>query len=121
MRGREEIGRPMSAIHIRHPHSKSLAEAKQAAEKVARQLKRDFELDYAWNANVLRFKRPGVDGELHVSVKEIRLDARLGFLLSFLAPRIEAEAKATLVRVLGAPAKHAARVQAATKKKTTRD
>jgi putative polyhydroxyalkanoate system protein len=105
----------MSEIHIRHAHSKLLAEAKQAAEKVARQLKKDFQLDYVWDANVLRFKRSGVDGELHVTAKEIRLDARLGFRFSFLAPRIEAEARASLDRVLGA-AKHTAKVHPAKKK-----
>jgi putative polyhydroxyalkanoate system protein len=110
----------MSEIHIRHAHAKSLAEAKQAAEKVARQLKKDFQLDYAWDSNVLRFKRSGVDGELHVTAKEIRLNARLGFLLSFLAPRIEAEARASLDRVLGAPVKHAKRIHDPARKRTGR-
>jgi len=98
----------MSEIRIRRAHSKSLEEARRAAEKMARRLRRDFDLDYAWDGHVLRFERSGVDGALHVTAKEIRLEAKLGFLLAFLKPRIEAEAEEELDRLLGAPAKAAA-------------
>ena len=97
----------MSDIRIRRPHSKPLEEARKAAEKMAKQLRKEFELDYAWDGNVLRFERSGVDGELHVTPKEVRLEAKLGFLLAFLKPRIEAEVEAQLDKHLGAPAKAA--------------
>ena len=93
----------MSDIRIRRAHSKPLAEARKDAEKVARQLQQDFDLAYEWDGHVLRFERTGVDGELHVTAREIRLDARLGFLLAFLKPRIEAEVETILDRLLGAP------------------
>jgi len=95
----------MSDIRIRRAHAKPIAEARKDAEKVAKQLQKDFDLAYAWDGQVLRFERTGVDGELHVTAREIRLDARLGFLLAFLKPRIEAEAGTILDRVLGAPDK----------------
>jgi putative polyhydroxyalkanoate system protein len=95
----------MSDIRIRRVHSKPLAEARKDAERMARQLKKDFELDYGWDGHVLRFERTGVEGELHVTTKEIRLDARLGFLLAFLKPRIEAEVETILDRLLGVPEK----------------
>jgi putative polyhydroxyalkanoate system protein len=95
----------MSDIRIRRAHSKPLDEAKKAAEKMAKQLKRDFDLDYAWDGQVLRFERSGVDGTLHVTAKEIRLEAKLGFLLAFLKPRIEAEVESQLDQLLAAPAK----------------
>ncbi len=98
----------MSDIRIRRAHSKPLEEARKAAEKMAKQLRKDFELDYAWDGNVLRFERTGIDGELHVTTREVRLEAKLGFLLAFLKPRIEAEVEAQLDKVLGAPAKAAA-------------
>ena len=97
----------MSDIRIRRAHSKPLEEARKAAEKVAKQLRKDFELDYAWDGNVLRFERTGIDGELHVTTREVRLEAKLGFLLAFLKPCIEAEVEAQLDKVLGAPAKAA--------------
>jgi putative polyhydroxyalkanoate system protein len=101
----------MSSIHIRRTHTKPLAEARKDAEKMAKQLKRDFELDYEWDGHVLRFERTGVEGELHVTAREIRLDARLGFLLAFLKPRIEAEVHAILDRLLGHPGRAAAPVK----------
>jgi putative polyhydroxyalkanoate system protein len=98
----------MSEIRIRRTHSKSLDEARKVAEKMAKQLRKDFDLDYAWDGQVLRFERSGVDGELHVTAKEVRLEAKLGFLLAFLKPRIEAEVESQLDRLLAAPAKAAA-------------
>jgi putative polyhydroxyalkanoate system protein len=98
----------MSEIRIRRGHSKSLEDARQAAEKMAKRLRKDFDLDYAWDGHVLRFERSGVDGELHVTTKEVRLEARLGFLLAFLKPRIEAEVEDQLDKLLGTPAKAAA-------------
>jgi putative polyhydroxyalkanoate system protein len=95
----------MSDIRIRRPHSKPLDEARKAAEKMAKQLRKDFDLDYAWDGNVLRFERSGVDGELHVTTKEVRLEAKLGFLLTFLKPRIEAEVESQLDKLLSAPLK----------------
>ncbi len=93
----------MSEIRLRRPHAKPLATARAAAEKVAQRLGEDFGLDYEWAGPVLRFRRPGVAGELHVTAEEIRLEARLGLLLAFLKPRIEAEVERTLDRLLGGP------------------
>jgi putative polyhydroxyalkanoate system protein len=98
----------MSDIRIRRSHAKPLDEARKAAEKMAKQLRKDFELDYAWDGNVLRFERSGVDGELHVTAREVRLEAKLGFLLAFLKPRIEAEVEAQLDKLLSAAPKAAA-------------
>ena len=95
----------MSDIRIRRSHSKPLDEARKAAEKMAKQLSKDFDLEYAWDGNVLRFERSGVDGELHVTTREVRLEAKLGFLLAFLKPRIEAEVESQLDKLLTAPAK----------------
>ncbi len=95
----------MSEIRIRRPHSKPLDEARKAAEKIAKQLKKAFDLAYAWDGPVLRFVRAGVEGELLVTPKEVRLQAKLGFLLSFLKPRIEAEVEEQLDKLLGPPAK----------------
>jgi len=79
----------MSDIDIRRKHSLTPAKAREAAEKVARQLKREFALQYRWEGTSLHFERAGVDGRLTVDAGEVRLRARLGFLLGFLKPQIE--------------------------------
>lgn len=93
----------MSEISIRRRHALPLAEARKAAEKVARQLEKDFDLNYEWQGHVLHFSRSGVEGTLHVSGEDVRIDARLGLLLGFLKARIEAEVEENLDALFGKP------------------
>jgi putative polyhydroxyalkanoate system protein len=79
----------MSDIDIRRKHALPLAQAREAAERVAKQLKRDFALQYRWEGASLHFERAGVDGKLTVSPNDVHLRARLGLLLGFLKPQIE--------------------------------
>jgi putative polyhydroxyalkanoate system protein len=95
----------MSEIKVRRAHTLALEAARKAAEKVAAQLKEDFDLEYAWKRNALHFGRSGVEGELHVTERDVRLEAKLGFLLAFLKPRIEREIDQQFDKYFGAPAK----------------
>ncbi len=81
----------MSDVSIRRTHGMTLRKAKLAAEKIANHLEEEFELAWEWEGNRLNFKRSGVSGHLEVSRHYIEVVARLGFLLAFLKPRIEAE------------------------------
>lgn len=104
----------MSEIKIRRAHALPLAQARAAAEKIAARLRKDFDLEYAWDGNALKFQRTGVEGSLHVGAHEIRIDARLGLLVGFLRSRIEAEIEESLDKLLAAPAKPAAKAPAKT-------
>jgi putative polyhydroxyalkanoate system protein len=79
----------MATIAIAKKHHLSHAQAKDAAQKIADDLARRFDLECAWNGDRIKFERPGVSGELHVGKTEVRLDCQLGFLLSMLKPTIE--------------------------------
>ena len=81
----------MSDIRIRREHGKTHTEARASAEHMASELKDEFDLDYAWDGDVMKFERPGVSGKLSVDRKEVSLDIRLGFLLFALKPSIERE------------------------------
>lgn len=81
----------MSDILIRRSHTLNAKAARQAAEKIARQLDEEFDLAYEWDDNVMHFKRSGVSGELVVEKKEVHIRVRLGFLLMAIRPRVEAE------------------------------
>ncbi|MDA0188903.1 MAG: polyhydroxyalkanoic acid system family protein [Proteobacteria bacterium] len=81
----------MSDIVISRQHEKSLADARQAAERLAVKLKGKFDLAYAWEGDTLRFTRPGVSGELMLQEKEATLRIRLGFLLNAVRPAVERE------------------------------
>ena len=81
------------SINIRYPHDKPQEEARKLAEKVAEELSREFSMTYHWEGDILHFERTGVSGQLSVVPGEVVVEAKLGFLLSALKPRIESEVK----------------------------
>lgn len=81
----------MSDITIHRKHGKTPADARASAEHMAAELKEEFDLNSAWDGDVLRFKRSGLSGELTLAGQEVALHIHLGFLLSALKPTIERE------------------------------
>ena len=79
----------MSKITIRRRHGLDHKKAKSAAEKIARDLKSRFDLEYAWDGDHIAFERPGLTGTLQVGKTDLRLDVELSFLLSALKGPIE--------------------------------
>jgi putative polyhydroxyalkanoate system protein len=81
----------MARMSIAKKHRLPLKKAKEAAQKVADDLKARFDLTYAWRGNAIEFHRPGLSGKMHVGKDEVRLDCELGMLLSLLRPKLESE------------------------------
>jgi putative polyhydroxyalkanoate system protein len=81
----------MAVIAIAKKHHLSHKKAREAAEKVAKDLNARFDLEYAWKGDDIEFRRPGLSGALHVAKDSVRLDCKLGFMLSLLTPTIEVE------------------------------
>ena len=79
----------MARIAIEKDHSLPHKKAKEAAEKVAIDLKNKFELDYRWKGDSIEFARPGLEGTLLVGKESVRLVCELGLMLSLLKPTIE--------------------------------
>ena len=69
----------------------SREEAQRAADELAGDLSRKFEIHYGWEGDHIHFERPGVHGTITVRENEIRIKAVLGLMLMFLKPRIEDE------------------------------
>ena len=90
----------MPAISIARKHALSHKKAKDVADKIAKDLKKRFELDYAWHGDHVDFERPGVSGRMHVSKDRIALDVQLGLLLTPLKPAIEREIHAMLDKLV---------------------
>ena len=91
----------MATISITRKHTLSLKKAKAAAEKIAKDLDKRFELAYEWNGDRIEFERSGVSGHLTVSKDRIALEASLGWLLTPLKPTFEREINAQLDKLLG--------------------
>lgn len=81
----------MSEIDIHAFHKMSHEDAQQAADDLASDLARKFDIDYGWDEDVIHFERPGVSGSIVVNGKKIHITAHLGFLLMMLKTRIEDE------------------------------
>jgi len=95
----------MPSISISRPHTLSHKKALDAAERIARDLKQRFDLDYAWDGDELAFKRSGVTGSMRVGKDRVALDVQLGFLLSPLKPAIEREIHAQFDKLFATPRK----------------
>lgn len=91
----------MATISIGKKHHLSHKKAKGVAEKIAKDLNKRFDLDYAWEGDHVEFERPGLSGRMHVGKEEIRLDVRLGLLLSMMRPALEKEIHAQLDKLIG--------------------
>ncbi|WP_166263451.1 polyhydroxyalkanoic acid system family protein [Marinobacter caseinilyticus] len=91
----------MSAIDVRRTHSLDHEHAREAAESLAQDLSREFDVNYQWEGDVMRFKRSGVKGHLTVSPGDIRVYLELGMLLRPFKSRIEKEIHSQLDGLTG--------------------
>lgn len=91
----------MSEIRIRRTHGVPHKHAREQAEKMANKLAKDFDLEWEWHGDVLKFHRDGVQGQVAVDDNDVEIRAKLGFLLSFLKPRIESEIEESLDKLFG--------------------
>lgn len=91
----------MPAISIKRRHKLDHKKAKAAAEKIARDLNKRFDLAYEWDGDQIEFERPGLSGSLHVGKTVVRLDVELSFLLFALKRPIEQEINKQLDALFG--------------------
>ena len=81
----------MASISVSKRHQLTHKQAKRVAEKLASDLEERFGLAWRWDGDHVRFERPGVNGSMLVGASDIRLDVKLGLLLTPLKSSIERE------------------------------
>ncbi|HET7547583.1 MAG TPA: polyhydroxyalkanoic acid system family protein [Usitatibacter sp.] len=79
----------MADIDVHRVHGLGLAAARRAAEQMAADLGRKFDVRASWQGDTLRFERPGASGFVTLGEKDLRLSLSLGFLLKAMKPSIE--------------------------------
>jgi len=99
----------MSDIRVIRSHSLPLAKAKALLQKTADRLVAEYNLVSEWHGNTLRFHRLGVEGRMHVTDSEIRLDVTLGLLLKPLKGQLIGRIERDLDKVLTREARTEAR------------
>ncbi|MFL1405628.1 polyhydroxyalkanoic acid system family protein [Marinobacter sp. M1N3S26] len=90
----------MSAIDVRRSHSMDQEHAREAAESLARDLSRKFDVQYEWDGDLLRFHRSGVKGHLDISPSELHVHLELGIMLRPFKGRVEEEIHNELDRII---------------------
>jgi putative polyhydroxyalkanoate system protein len=91
----------MPSIDIARKHDRTAAQARKAVEKVARQIAKKFDLEYAWKGSVLHFERAGVHGSITVEDGLVHVRAHLSFLLLAIRGAVEAEIHRVLDKEFG--------------------
>jgi putative polyhydroxyalkanoate system protein len=79
----------MPNIHLKHRHSLSKNETRKRVDAVARDLKKEYKMEYAWEGDSVRFKRSGASGLLALGEDFVEVDIKLGMLLAPLKGKIE--------------------------------
>jgi putative polyhydroxyalkanoate system protein len=93
----------MADIDIRRSHGLGLAAARSAADRMVEHLGSRFGLKGDWQGDVLHFQRPGVNGTLAVTGKDLALSVSLGFLLKAMRGSIEGAIHEELDRLFASP------------------
>ncbi|OZC35582.1 poly(3-hydroxybutyrate) depolymerase [Marinobacter vinifirmus] len=92
----------MSVIDIHRAHSLDKAHAREAAETLAKDLSRQFDVNYQWEGDLLKFKRSGVKGQLEIAESDLHIRLELGMMLRPFKSRIEQEIHSQLDQIIQA-------------------
>ena len=93
----------MADINIVQQYKLTAAKAREAAQQVADKLAQEYDLACAWDGDVLRFERSGVDGSLTLGKEQAQLQIKLGFMLSAFASTIEGKIAEKMRKVFTEP------------------
>ena len=92
----------MSVIDVHRAHTLDKDHARDAAEALARDLSSQFDLNYQWEGDHLKFKRSGVKGHLNITGDDLHVHLELGLLLRPFKAKIENEIHSQLDKILKA-------------------
>lgn len=83
-------------------HSLGREAAREKAERTAERarLPSEYDVRYRWNGDTLEFKRSGADGSIAVGEDTVRVELKLGLLLSPMGGMIQREIEQVLDKSL---------------------
>ena len=90
----------MSRIRVERSHSLGREGAREKAERLAELLASEYDVRYRWNGDTLEFKRSGADGSIAVGEDTVRVELKLGLLLSPMGSMIQREIEQVLDKSL---------------------
>jgi len=90
----------MTRITVERSHTLGLEQARDRAQKLADRLASQYDVRCSWKGDCLEFKRSGADGRIEVGEDSVRVEVKLGLLLSALGSTIRREIESTLDKSL---------------------
>lgn len=86
----------MARINVERSHNLGRSAVRVKAEQLAERLAREYDVRYQWRGDTLEFKRSGADGQIEVSDDQVRVEVKLGLLLSAMSGSIKREIEKAL-------------------------
>lgn len=78
----------MSTIRIERQYRQSQDELRAGLETLGTRFQKDFDVQYQWNGQRVEFKRSGASGFIEYDDTTVRLELKLGLVLSPLAGKV---------------------------------
>ena len=91
----------MAKVSINYPHSKSIEEAREAANTFAGKLQSKLGVNYEWQGDSMQLDRQGVSGSLTLTEGAVDIELKLGMMLTPMKGQIESEIARQLEKYLG--------------------
>ena len=91
----------MSMIRVRKAHDLGYDKACEIAETFAARLQEQFDADYYWEDDALKFSAKGVEGQILIAADDVEVQVSLGLLYRPLRSRIENRIVDQLDAILG--------------------
>lgn len=90
----------MTQISVERKHSLGREAARAKAEALVQKLSSQYDLKADWQEDRVDVTRSGANGSVHIGDDHIRVDLKLGMMLSMLAGNIKGEIERALDKAL---------------------
>lgn len=92
----------MSTISLRQDHSKTSEELRDLIRQLAIKLEDKYQLKSSWvNDDELVVQRTGIKGRISLAPKEVRVEIKLGLMMSAFKATIQTEIARSMAEKLG--------------------
>ena len=90
----------MTQISVERQHSLGREAARAKAEALVEKLTSKYDLKANWNGDRVDIARSGANGSVHIGEDSIRIDLKLGMMLSMMSGTIKQEIERALDKAL---------------------
>ncbi|WP_296248770.1 polyhydroxyalkanoic acid system family protein [Pseudomonas sp. UBA4194] len=92
----------MTQISVERKHNLGREAARQKAEVVVDKLVERYDVQATWQGDTVAVKRSGAQGTVKIDDDAIRIDLKLGMMLSMMSGTIQSEIEKALDKALAA-------------------